>query len=275
MTQPLRLHHPFQVAFRLLRLVLALALVALVHPFRVGLARSSMRRKARARWLGWSCRRVLAAAGVAVEASGPLPRRGLLVSNHMGYLDILALASQVEAVFVSKREVRNWPVFGALARMAGTLFVHRERRSDALRVAGEIQEALDAGSLVVLFPEGTSTGGNTVLPFKSALLGDLHAQSHPVTPACIRYTLADGDPSRHVAYWGDMTLLSHMLGLLDHRGVTAHLHFAPPLAPMPPDRKTLAVRLHRAVMGLHPDFAEPLAAGALPLSQPEEAPARA
>lgn len=96
--------------------------------------------------------------------------KGLLVSNHLSYVDVLVIGAITPAIFVSKNEARHWPVFGALARLAGTIFVRRDKRTDVARLAAEIKNALDAGVLVVLFPEGTSSAGARVLPFKSALL---------------------------------------------------------------------------------------------------------
>ena len=125
---------------------------------------------ARALWVQRHSRRVLKIFKLEPRVAGPVPTRGLLVSNHLGYLDILVLASITPAVFVSKREIKSWPVVGWLAQMGGTLFVNRERRVQVGRVNDEIQAALNQGALVVLFPEGTSSNGQTVLPFKSSLL---------------------------------------------------------------------------------------------------------
>jgi 1-acyl-sn-glycerol-3-phosphate acyltransferase len=103
-----------------------------------------------------------------------IPAGGLLVSNHLGYLDVLVLSAITPAVFVAKREIRNWPLVGLLASLAGTLFVDRERRVQVGRMNDDIQVTLAAGALVVLFAEGTSSNGQTVLPLcdqRGLLLG--------------------------------------------------------------------------------------------------------
>src|SRR6185436_7426012 len=108
---------------------------------------------------------VLRLLAADIGSDGPCPRDGLLVSNHLSYLDILVLATLTPAVFVSKSEVKNWPVFGWFARMAGTIFLQRTRRADVVRISEEITTVLRGGHLVVLFPEGTSSNGRQVLPF--------------------------------------------------------------------------------------------------------------
>src|SRR5437773_7774078 len=99
-----------------------------------------------------------------------MPLSGLLVCNHLSYLDIVVLSSIRPCIFVAKRDVRAWPLFGWLARAAGTIFVERNCRSAAAHEVARISSAIESGLLVVLFPEGTSSDGATVLPFKSSLL---------------------------------------------------------------------------------------------------------
>jgi 1-acyl-sn-glycerol-3-phosphate acyltransferase len=169
---------------------------------------------ARAQWLQKSCRRALRVLHASVEQRGEPPAGGLLVSNHLSYLDILVISSLWPAVFVAKKEVQAWPVLGWFAVMAGTIFVDRERRSHTDEIARQIEAALNKGALVVLFPEGTSSGGHTVLPFKSSLLAPAVQSVHLLTAALIEYELEDGDVSEEVCYWKDMTLVPHLLNLL-------------------------------------------------------------
>ncbi|MET0262674.1 MAG: lysophospholipid acyltransferase family protein, partial [Rariglobus sp.] len=131
----------------------------------------------RARWLQAICRRGLRVLGVSVTSdmpkvkrlqSGGLETGGMIICNHLGYLDILVLGASSPMIFVAKREVGGWPVFGWFARMGGTLFVDRSRRGDVARVAGEIEEVVSAGVCVVVFAEGTSSDGREVLPFRPA-----------------------------------------------------------------------------------------------------------
>ncbi len=178
------------------------------------------------------------------------PNRGLLVCNHLSYLDILVIGATTPCVFISKSDVRRWPVFGWFAAWAGTLFVRRERRTDAARMTEEIRTALSQEILVVLFPEGTSTGGTAVLPFKSALLGAVEATDHPIAPAAIAYHLDDGDAAEEVCYWKDMTLFPHLWNLLGKRSLNAGLEFGLAKAVSREDRKTTALRLHSEVLEL-------------------------
>lgn len=202
---------------------------------------------ARSRWLQHHCRRALRVLGVEVVAQGTPPAQEFVVCNHVGYLDILVLASQVPLVFVAKREVASWPVWGRLARAAGTVFVDRTRRGDVARVGQEIGALLASGSSVALFPEGTSTDGRRVLPFKSALLAPVAASHHRVTPAVIAYAVpAPFHAAEHVAWWGEMTLLPHLWQLLAIPSIEAHLAWEPP-RPAAADRKHLARELQHVV----------------------------
>jgi 1-acyl-sn-glycerol-3-phosphate acyltransferase len=204
---------------------------------------------ARALWLQRHSRRTLKIFKLETRVTGPVPTRGLLVSNHLGYLDIFVLASLTPVVFVSKREIKFWPAVGWLAQMAGTLFVARERRLQVVRVNDEIQAALNRGALVVLFPEGTSSNGQTVLPFKSSLLEPAAHPAHPLTAGAIQYTIKDGDVGDEVCYWGDHTFFPHLLNLLGKRAVRATVRFAP-VQRTGADRKLLARQLRGEILKL-------------------------
>jgi 1-acyl-sn-glycerol-3-phosphate acyltransferase len=190
--------------------------------------------------------------GLRVSVVGRPPRGGsLLVSNHVSYLDVIVLASQLDGAFVAKSEVASWPVIGWLARSGGTLFVERGRRADVQRVGGEMARRLARGEGLLLFPEGTSSAGETVLPFRSALLEPCAAGGLPVHAAAIGYATGASEPpaARCVAWWGDMPFLSHALDLLRLERIEARLAFASaPLVER--DRKLLAARLRAAVQSL-------------------------
>lgn len=203
----------------------------------------------RARWLSRASRRVLRIFGIKVRAEGRLPGRGLLVSNHLSYLDILVISSLVPARFVSKHEVMYWPVFGWLARMARTIFVRRTRRQDAGIVGDEIRAALRDDQLVVLFPEGTSTNGREVLPFKSSLLEPAINSGCLLHIAAIHYTLAEGSAEDDVCFWGDTTFFPHFTKLMTRRNVRAFVRFAE-IQHRSADRKELAQQLRAEVIGL-------------------------
>lgn len=206
-------------------------------------------RQARAAWLHRWCRVACYLTGLKVESHGSVPRAGLLVSNHLSYLDIIAFSSLRPCIFVAKSEVARWPLFGWLTMASGAIFINRKRRSDSVRALDEIRNALRENALVVLFPEGTSSGGATVLPFKSALLAAATNLPGAVTAAAISYSLADGCVSEEVYYWRDMTLVPHLARLLTKREIFASVRFSEPLA-LAGSRKDIALQLHASVQSL-------------------------
>jgi 1-acyl-sn-glycerol-3-phosphate acyltransferase len=206
-------------------------------------------RMTRARWLQSVCQRALRVFHIELRVIGPIPTSGLLVCNHLSYLDILILGATTPCVFVSKCEVRRWPVFGWFASLAGTLFLRRDRRSDVARMSRDMRRLLDTGALVVLFPEGTTSDGSTVLPFKSSLLEPATRQPHGLSAGFIEYALTDGGVAEEVCYWRDMTLAPHLLNLLGKRGLEARLRFTRLRQPSQ-DRKQLARQLHSEVVRL-------------------------
>lgn len=218
---------------------------------------TSKRDAGRRVWLRRTARNILRAMNVKVSIEGFPPTGGLLVSNHLSYLDILVLASLTPATFVSKQDVAGWPVFGWLAKCAGTIFVKRERRADVGRVSHEISLALHSGALVVLFPEGTSSSGQTVLPFRSSLLEPVFESSHPVHAAALDYHLSDGSVEEEVCYWGDMVLGPHLLNLLSKKTIHATVRFGGPERNGFTDRKQLAKSLQESVLRLRSSCPEP------------------
>lgn len=203
----------------------------------------------RALWLHRHARRVLKMFSLQPQVSGPIPSSGLLISNHLSYLDILVISSITPAVFVAKREVKFWPVLGLCAQIAGTLFVDRTRKLQVVEMNKEIQDALDAGVLVVLFPEGTSSNGQSVLPFKSALLEPAAQRAHPLFVGCVQYALDDGDPGDEICYWGNHTFFPHMLNLMGKESIRTSVRFASFDGPTA-SRKELAYRLREEIVKL-------------------------
>ncbi len=181
----------------------------------------------------------------------------LFVANHISYTDIMVLGSLIEGSFIAKAEIADWPFFGTLCRMARTVFVAR-RGPRAAEQRDEIASRLDACDNLILFPEGTSNDGLHVLPFKSALFAVAQPRegSPPlaVQPVSIAYTRLDGIPlvrslRPHLAWYGDMTLVPHMLVLLGLGRVTAHVVFHEPIpGDAFPSRKALAERCRQAVV---------------------------
>lgn len=213
-----------------------------------------------------------AIVGLKVETEGvPSPHGPLLLSaNHQSWLDILVLGSVVDASFVAKTEVRGWPVFGVLARLHRTIFVDRGRKRDVRLQVDQIAGRLRDGESLVLFAEGTTSDGNGVLPFKSALfaaaeeaLGRSDREAILVQPVCVAYTRHHGLPlgraGRSKVTWiGGQTFGPHLMSVLRDGAFDAKVIFAPPLRfTARDDRKALAAACERAVCerlvgALHP-----------------------
>ena len=201
----------------------------------------------RAEWLHRWCVFALRLLGVRYEVVGAIPASGLIVSNHLSYLDIMVFSAVTPTLFVSKKEVRGWPIFGLLAHLAGSRFLDRSRSADAHRVQNEVQEALDQGCRVVVFPEGTSTDGNSVLPFKPALFESAVGR-HDITVAHISYTVSAGSVEQDVCYWGEMTFVPHLVRLLSKKWIAARIQFCEPARF--DDRKQAAIETNRLVIAL-------------------------
>ena len=239
------LKHPLRVTGRLLWLGAELALGG--FRYIIACAFRAEDSPIRAVWLQGLSRRILRVLGVALDVSGVIPGRGLLVSNHLSYVDIIVIGACAPVVFVAKREVKRWPVFGWFARRAGTVFADRESRPRVGQTAREIETALERGGLVVLFPEGTSSDGKSVLPFKSSLLESAARLTHPLATSLIQYELPDGDVGEEVCYWKDMTLVPHLINLLSKRGLRASIRFTQTSAGSS-DRKQIARQLHSEIL---------------------------
>ena len=188
-------------------------------------------REQRADWLHRFCARALRGMGIEIAVVGRFPERGALISNHLSYLDIVVYAALHPCVFVSKAEIRSWPVVGWMTTMSGTVYVARGHGGSAMKARKGMQAALDAGLPVVFFPEGTTSDGRGLLKFHSGLLGQVMDGGAPVTAAYVRYFLGAGnEPEDTVAddvcYWGDRNMPAHVFKFLGLRGVHAEVRFA-------------------------------------------------
>lgn len=175
----------------------------------------------------WS-RRILSCLRVQLSVLGTVPTRGMIVSNHLSYLDILVFSSVARCSFISKSEIKSWPVVGWIARMTGTIFIDRSRRSQTHSLQPQVQNRLASGVLVLLFPEATSTDGQEILPFRSSFFESAVAATAPITAAYLSYELpdGDGDPVMDIAYWGDMTLIPQFFKLLTKSRIKAIVGFS-------------------------------------------------
>lgn len=252
--------HPFRVLWRLGHFLI-LALGSLAGFFFNKQLRGRRGLPDRAAWTHAWAPAFLRALKVKVTVLGAPPDKGVLIANHLSYLDIVVLGASQPLIFVAKSEVRGWPLIGWLVRCAGTLFVNRQRRADVASVAPAFAPVIAGGVVLALFPEGTSTGGERVLPFMSSLLEPAAANQWPVTPAHLAYSLSDGSASEEVCYWRDMTFLPHFLNLLSKGSIQATLRYG---SAVPPglDRKQLAKVLHAEVSALKAEGGAQRALGA-------------
>jgi 1-acyl-sn-glycerol-3-phosphate acyltransferase len=166
--------------------------------------------------------------GIRAVVTGNPPSRGLVVSNHISYIDIAIYAATLPCSMVAKAEVSAWPLFGMMARASGALFVDRGSRSSALAVTEQVAERLRGPIPVLFFPEGTSTDGSKVQRFHSRLFTPAVEAGAPVTAAAIRYLTEDGTPERELCWFGDTLLLPHLWNALGVAGVFAEVHFGEP-----------------------------------------------
>jgi 1-acyl-sn-glycerol-3-phosphate acyltransferase len=216
-------------------------------------------RQQRAEWLHQFCRRVIRAMGIAAHVEGTFPEHGVIVSNHMGYLDIMVFAAQHRCVFVSKADMADVPLLGWMTTMAGTVYVEPGRGGSAARARGGLQAAADAGLPIIIFPEGTTSDGSGVLPFRSGALALMLEAGQAVTAAYVSYRFTeDNGPGvtvgGNLAFWGDdAKLFPHIFGVLGLRGIEVNIRIAPsPIAftPAASQRKQAAIEARAAVMEL-------------------------
>lgn len=198
-------------------------------------------------------RGMLGVLGIGLEVRGTPVAGGpaLLVSNHISWLDILALHAARHCRFVSKADVHRWPLIGRLAAGAGTLFIERESRRDAMRVVHRMAQALEAGDVLAIFPEGTTTDGRELLPFHANLLqAAIHADA-PVQPVALGFIdAATGEASLTPCYIGNDTLVGSLWRTLTGAPVTVVVSYGQPQGAHGRDRRAWAVDLHAAVEAL-------------------------
>ena len=235
------------MSFRAARraVALGLALVLCVVRFWLGRLHGPYTLERRALWLHSTARSVMTSLGIGVRLEGRPPTDGLVVANHLSYLDIVILSAAMPCFFVSKVEVDGWPFFGEAARSGGTIFLDRASRSSANRAAREISERLQLSIPVLLFPEGTSTDGSRVLRFHSRLIDPAASAGAHITAAAIRYVIEDGTEERELCWFGDEQFLTHLWKVLGKAGFTAEVHFGAPRVYS--DRRAAAAATHAEI----------------------------
>ena len=194
----------------------------------------------------WACA-VLNALGIQVRLNGVIRPGQLLVANHVSWLDVVVLHSLCpQARFVAKADVLRWPLIGRLAQGAGTLFVERDRPRMAARIVSEVNSVLGSGGTVMVFPEGTTSDGVAVLPFRSSLLQAAFAGNGAAQPLALRYSEGAQPISPNVRYLGDDSLVQSIWWMCRAQGVVANVT-ALPLRTANGDRKAFAAELRADV----------------------------
>lgn len=191
----------------------------------------------------WSSQ-LLAVLGIGLTVQGQArPGAKLIVANHVSWLDIVCINAVVPSRFVSKAEVGRWPLVGRMVDAAGTLYLVRERRRDAMRVLGLMAQALRDGDTVAVFPEGTTGSGQGVLPFHPNLMQAAIDAPAPIQPVVLRYSDPRHAFSPSVAYVGDITLLQSLWWVATARGLMVHVHVLPLQQVAHADRRALTERI--------------------------------
>lgn len=222
-----------------MHLLWGVATVAVAFPFLPRRARLALK----ARW----SRQLLDCLGVRLYVTGSPLAGGLFVANHISWLDIYAINAAAPTAFVSKAEVRQWPIIGWLSLRTETLFLQRGSRAAAARIKEDMIEALRRRWRVGLFPEGTTSFGEGVMPFHGALFQAAIDAGVRLAPVALRYVGADGRASGEAAYVGDTSLGESLLAIARASHLSVAVTFLPSLDAAASDRRHLAAHAHRMI----------------------------
>ncbi len=221
------------------------ALVHLIHGLAIIKLRfGSFSREQRESRIGWWSAGLLRVLGVQLVIEGDTPAhvvRTMIVANHVSWLDIAAIHAVLpQAHFVSKADVLKWPLIGSLVAGAGTLFIERERKRDAIRVVHHMAEALDQGQAVAVFPEATTSDGTTLLPFHANLFQAAVTTRAAVLPLVLRWSDPVHASSPDVTFVGDTTLVQSMWRIASGRGLRVTVTRLPKIDIASMDRRAAA-----------------------------------
>jgi 1-acyl-sn-glycerol-3-phosphate acyltransferase len=216
-------------------------------------------------WIHRWCRRIICCLGIRTTVQGKLPGQSAasdrgyeaVVCNHLSYVDILLMSATRPFVMVAKTEVRSWPLLGWLTAQAGTVYVDRGGKPETYAaVNAAMAKAYRSGLPVLFFPEGTTTDGTDVLPFRRGLFHSVLRDAVRVRPAAIHYQLDPGASeatvSEHVCWWGDAAFVPHLFRFLSLRGVRATVRFGE--AVKGPDRFILSQNAQLAVSAIYQEM---------------------
>jgi 1-acyl-sn-glycerol-3-phosphate acyltransferase len=211
----------------------------------------------RTKLIRWWCGHLIAVFNIRVIRSGYIPapdanmRNVMFVANHISWSDIHALNSVMPMKFIAKSEIKGWPIFGYLAK-SNALFIDRAKRHEAANTVKTLTDSLKAGSTVCLFPEGTTTLGNEVKPFKSSLIQAAIQAESTLYPVAIYYPHPNGGSNTKMAYANDISLMESMQNVLSQRAPIVELRFLAPihinkLSAGEKDRRVLTARLQALI----------------------------
>lgn len=264
---------PLRAAALLLHILIGLGIAFVAFP----LSRTqATRNRINHWWSGW----VLGLCGVRLRVSGqplgdelastgirPGSNGRLLLSNHISWIDIFSINAAIPCRFVAKAEIVRWPIVGSMVAHSGTLFIERGRRRAVATINEAVQGHLRAGESIGVFPEGTTTRGDRVLPFHSNLIAPAVEVGCPVWPVALRYTEA-GNFSDAAAFTGDMGLVTSLLRIIIARDLEVEVSILPPLAAADCENRHTIARAAHAALAAHigqiedPETAEILDNGA-------------
>ncbi len=227
-----------RIAWKTVAIFVAMMIALAEFVARTIFRRRTLRLEERTRWLQRWCRRILKLLAIEIELRGEMPlgpaggsrshsrshTPGLLVANHLSYLDIVVFGALAPAVFVAKMEVRSWMLIGRFAKLGGAIFLERWKLRHWPEVVAQVEAALRAGNLVIAFPEATTTDGSALLPFRPAMFEGAIRSGAPVTAAHIWYTLEDGSFGRSLCWFGEVQGARHLLGAFAQPSIRAEVH---------------------------------------------------
>lgn len=204
-----------------------------------------------ARITQWWSQKTLRILNVVLSIHGARPAEGVrnlvVASNHISWLDIYVINAAQPARFVAKAEIRNWPIVGWLCERAGTIFIHRTKRSDTARINEEMRAVLATGWSIGLFPEGTTTSGDRLLKFHSSLFEPAVVNRAVVSPIALRYRSSSGEPTDVVAYIGELSFAESLTKIIAQKSMIAEITFAPAIEAETLTRRDLALQAETAV----------------------------
>lgn len=245
----MRLTKHLTASYRLLRFGLFLLRVLALVAWRFPTMTEAQKSEAIQAW----AQNLLAQLAIKLVVNGQPAGRGpmLLAANHISWLDVPLLLAAGHCRFVAKAEIRLWPLLGKLAHAGGTLFIARESRRDAMRVVHHMAEHLQAGDILAIFPEGTTSNGLQLLPFHANLFQAAISANAPVQPVALGFVdVASGQPSLAPCYIDDDTLLGSVWRTLTAPPLCASVALGQPQLPAGRDRRALAADMRQAVQAL-------------------------